>query len=66
MRAIDGYSIMSHNSSVTYEDKVTVAGVDAIASLTKRWSVLVSMGRRGPSHALSVRLDAGRVLRGTL
>ena len=66
VRPVDGFSEFFHNACVTSTDKVNVSGVDAIASLIRVWSMLISQGSRRPNRKILLRLSDGTTLEGTL
>ena len=64
VRTIDGFSENFHNACVTCYDKVTVDGVDAIASFIKLWSMCIEQARNDHpgKWRFRIRLDSGETL----
>ena len=66
VRPIDDFSEYFHNPCVTSYDKVTVAGVDAIANFAKLWAQLIHQAKHDEDWRFSVALSTGEELRGVL
>ncbi len=66
IRQIDDFSEYFVNACTTVEDKIPVAGVDAIANHAKLWSDKIQQGRSDPNSVITMSLSNGEILRGAL
>ena len=66
IRPIDDLSEFFVNACTTIEDKVPVAGVDAIMNMARFWAEAIMEGRSDAEHRFSLKLQSGETLQGIL
>ena len=66
IRQIDDFSEYFVNACTTTRDKVTVAGVDAIAGFAKLWADKVQQGLAHPDGKITMNLADGTQLEGSM